>query len=61
MRYRFGETTYEVTCREAESKAEARVTVDGIVAPDGSITLHDDAKAHAVVVDVWRKHGPSAP
>ena len=61
MRSRYGETPEALPGREAESKAEARVTVDGVVAADGSIPLRDDGRAHAVIAHVWREHGPSAP
>jgi cyclic beta-1,2-glucan synthetase len=53
LRFHFGESTYKVTCQRAESPAEARVTVDGLVASDGWILMQSDGNAHAVVVDVW--------
>jgi cyclic beta-1,2-glucan synthetase len=59
MRYRHGESSYEITCRRAGSAAAARVTVDGIAAADGSIVMVDDGKSHVVVVDVWRD--PQSP
>jgi len=60
MRYRFGESTYDITCRRAGSAAAARVTVDGVVAVDGSITLQGDGKTRAVVADVWHDARPSS-
>ena len=59
MRYRHGESSYEITCRRAGSAAAARVTVDSIAAADGSIVMVDDGKSHVVVVDVWRD--PQSP
>ncbi len=58
LHYRFGESTYAITCRRADSAGSARVRVDGIAVADGSITLQGDGKAHAVDVDVWREPQP---
>ncbi len=60
MRYRFGESTYEIAVRPAASAASARVTLDGTVLQQGVIALLDDGKTHAVVVDAWREPGPLA-
>ncbi len=60
MRYRFGESTYEIACRRARSADGARVTVDGVVSPDGAIALHGDGKTRSVIVDVWRDARSSA-
>ena len=55
IHYRFGESTYEITCRRAGSADSAGVVVDGVALAGGSIELHSDGQAHAVVVDVWRE------
>ena len=59
LHYRFGESTYDIACRRADSASSARVTVDGIAVVGGSITLQSDGKAHAVVVAVWREPQPA--
>ena len=59
MRYRFGDSTYEIACRRARSAGSARVTVDGVVMVGGSITLQSDGKAHAVAVDFWCEPQPA--
>ncbi|MDQ2927851.1 MAG: hypothetical protein M3R22_06765 [Pseudomonadota bacterium] len=61
MRYRFGESTYEIAVRAAPAAGSARVTLDGAVVSNGVIDLIDDGKTHAVVVDAWRARGPLAP
>jgi hypothetical protein len=60
LRYRFGNSTYQITCRETDASG-AEVTVDGVTVPGGSLTLIDDGKTHAVVVDVHRTPGPCPP
>jgi hypothetical protein len=55
MRYRFGETAYDIAVRQATAGTGARpaeVTVDGIVQADGAVRLVDDGLAHKVLVDV---------
>jgi cellobiose phosphorylase len=54
MRYRYGVSTYDITCREAESAAAAGVTVDGVKASDATIAMVDDGQRHSVAVNVWR-------
>jgi cyclic beta-1,2-glucan synthetase len=60
MRLDFGESTYKITCQRAASAANARVTVDGVVASDGWVSIQSDGNTHAVVVDVWREPQPLA-
>ncbi|MEO8836669.1 MAG: cyclic beta 1-2 glucan synthetase, partial [Caldimonas sp.] len=60
MRYRFGESTYEIAVRAARSAEAAQVVLDTVVVPDGVIGLVDDGKTHAVVVDAWQERGPPA-
>jgi cyclic beta-1,2-glucan synthetase len=57
MRYRFGETMYDIEVRQAADGAGAasgrnRVTVDGLLQGDGTVLLADDRVAHRVVVEV---------
>jgi len=57
MRYTFGATVYEIRVRQAPAvagseAAAARVAVDGVARPDGTVALVDDRVAHEVVVDV---------
>ena len=57
MRYRFGETYYDIAVLQPAGGAEAatrgvRVTLDGIVQADGTLPLADDRGAHRVKVEV---------
>jgi hypothetical protein len=61
MRYRYGETVYDIAVRQATASTGARpadVVVDGIAQADGSVLLVDDGLAHEVLVDV---HLPVIP
>jgi cyclic beta-1,2-glucan synthetase len=64
MRYRYGETAYDIAVRQATGGDGARpadVTVDGIVQADDSVLLVDDGIAHEVLVDVHLPIIPFAP
>jgi len=68
MRYRFGETAYEITVAQVLADAgqesrPARVTADGVARTDGRLPLVDDRATHQVLVEVWRAPDqlPSAP
>jgi cellobiose phosphorylase len=54
LRYRYGETDYEIVVRRSTGGARdaVGVTVDGAAQPDNCVPLADDGRAHAVVVDV---------
>jgi cellobiose phosphorylase len=54
LRYRYGQTEYEIVVRRAADKAgdSASVTLDGVAQPDNCVPLVDDRRAHAVAVDV---------
>ncbi len=56
MRYRFGETTYDIAVRQVPAGAGTggaiRVSVDGVLREDGRVPLADDRVAHAVEVEV---------
>ncbi len=57
MRYRFGETTYDIIIRQAPAGAgqgvdTTRVAVDGVVQADGLVHLVDDSTVHGVEVEV---------
>ncbi len=60
MCYRFGESIYEIACREAKPLEAEAVTLDGVAAADGWVCLLDDGKTHAVVVSAWRHRRPLA-
>jgi cyclic beta-1,2-glucan synthetase len=55
IHYRFGASTYDISCRQAESAGAAGVTLDGIALPDETIALVDDGRSHSVVVMVWHE------
>jgi cellobiose phosphorylase len=53
MRYRFGETYYEIAVRQTlAASRELGVTLDGVVQVDASIRLADDRASHQVLVEV---------
>ncbi len=52
MKYRFGASRYDITCRRAEAAAAASVILDGVEAEGDAITLVDDARVHTVVVNL---------
>lgn len=60
IQYRLGKSTYEIACRGATTFGAATVTVDGVIARDGWLTLIDDGKTHTVIVDVQRSSQPLA-
>ncbi len=55
MSYRFGASTFVITCREAAAGIAASV-VDGVKAPGDTLTLIDDGRAHVALVNVARQH-----
>jgi cyclic beta-1,2-glucan synthetase len=56
MSYRFGASTFVITCREAAAGIAASVVVDGVKAPGDTLTLIDDGRAHVALVNVARQH-----
>ncbi|MGV8917072.1 MAG: GH36-type glycosyl hydrolase domain-containing protein [Pseudomonas sp.] len=56
MNYRFGSSTYTITCRVAAPGANAGVLVDGVEAVGDTLTLVDDGLAHVALVTVGRPH-----
>ena len=57
MRYRYGETMYDIAIRQTlagagERIAATSVTVDGVAQTDGSVHLVDDRSRHQVLVEV---------
>jgi cellobiose phosphorylase len=57
LRYRYGETTYDIAIRQTIAAAgvsipPTNVTVDGVTQADGSVHLVDDQAAHKVLVEV---------
>jgi cellobiose phosphorylase len=57
IRYRYGETVYEIALRQVlaggDERIDAtRVTVDGVAQPDRSVHLVDDRTTHQVSVEV---------
>ncbi len=57
MRYRYGETVYEIVVRQSHpgdgpGVGAASVTLDGVAQPDGCVPLVDDRAPHRVAVEV---------
>jgi cellobiose phosphorylase len=53
MRYRYGDTFYEIAVRQTPAASRALgVTLDGVVQADASIGLADDRTSHQVLVEV---------
>jgi len=57
IRYRYGATVYEISVEQAAVDPGApldstRVTLNGVVQPDGAVPLVDDHAQHRVVVSV---------
>jgi cellobiose phosphorylase len=65
MRYRYGETTYDIAVRQTLAQSGAsiqpvRVTVDGVAQPGAAAQLVDDRAAHQVLVEVQAALGPAS-
>ena len=54
VRYRFGNSTLAITCREAAAGVAARVVVDGVETAGDTLTLIDDGRSHVALVTVAR-------
>jgi cyclic beta-1,2-glucan synthetase len=52
MSYRFGSSTFSMTCTEAAAGLIASVVVDGVDAAGDTFALVDDGRAHTVLVTV---------
>jgi cyclic beta-1,2-glucan synthetase len=55
MNYRFGSSTFSITCIEAAAGAIESVVVDGVEVPGATFTLVDDGRAHMALVTVARR------
>ncbi|MDH5286891.1 MAG: cyclic beta 1-2 glucan synthetase [Betaproteobacteria bacterium] len=59
MRYRYGDTFYEIAVRQTPAASHALgVALDGVVQPDASIRLADDRTSHRVLVEVGVPQAP---
>ena len=54
VNYRFGASTYAISCREVAACANAGLVVDGVETADSTLTLIDDGQAHVVLVNMAR-------
>ena len=54
LRYRYRQTTYQITVVQGRADAAPRITVDGVEQRDGVIALVDDGVEHAAEVTVRR-------
>jgi cyclic beta-1,2-glucan synthetase len=54
MHYRFGNSTFAITCNEAAPGVNASLLVDGISVEGDTFTLFDDGRAHAALVTIER-------
>ena len=52
--YRFGASTYTITCRAAPAYVAAGLVVDGVETAGDTLTLIDDGHAHVVLVNLAR-------
>jgi cyclic beta-1,2-glucan synthetase len=55
MHYRFGASRYDITCCRAEAHAAAGIVHDDVEVDGDAITLVDDGRVHAVVVNLRRR------
>jgi cyclic beta-1,2-glucan synthetase len=55
LHYRFGASTFAITCREVTSGNAATVEVDGVSGLGDTLTLIDDGRAHVALVNVARQ------
>ncbi|MDE3210841.1 MAG: cyclic beta 1-2 glucan synthetase [Pseudomonadota bacterium] len=62
MRYRYGETWYQIEVRQVDAGAEPWVALDGATQADGRIPLRDDRGEHRVAIEYPRSgRGAGAP
>jgi len=50
LHYRYHQTTYHITLKRTEREI-ARITIDGVVQPNGSVPLVDDQREHQVQIE----------
>ena len=53
--YRFGASTYTITCREVSASNVGALIVDGVETAGDSLTLIDDGSAHVVLLNLARR------
>ncbi|MEO6623252.1 MAG: hypothetical protein ABIN37_00245 [Burkholderiaceae bacterium] len=56
MHYRFGASTFAITCREAPAGVAASVVVDGVETAGDTLTLDDDGRTRVIVVNVSQRN-----
>jgi cellobiose phosphorylase len=56
MSYRFGNSTFAITCRQAAAGMAQSVVADGVETLGDTLTLIDDGRSHVAVVTVARRH-----
>jgi cyclic beta-1,2-glucan synthetase len=56
LSYRFGATTYTITCREAGAGGAAGLVADGVNIFGDTMTLVDDGCVHVVLVNIAHQH-----
>ena len=54
--FRFGASTFAITCHSAAAGIAASVVVDGVATPGDTLTLIDDGRAHVALVTVASGH-----
>src|SRR5262249_41138858 len=62
IRYRYRATVYRIDVSKAgegEGGGETRITIDGAVAPDGTVALIDDGREHVVSVTLVLRAEPA--
>jgi cyclic beta-1,2-glucan synthetase len=55
--YRFGATTFAITCRETAEGVAAGLVFDGVETAGDTLTLIDDGRTHVALVSVARQPG----
>jgi cyclic beta-1,2-glucan synthetase len=56
VRYRFGTSTFAITCREAVTGVAASILVDGVETAGDTLTLIDDGRSRTMVVNVAQRN-----
>ena len=56
VRYRYGTSTFAITCRVAAAGVAASVVVDGVETAGDTLTLVDDGHTHVAAINLAQRH-----